>query len=42
MPTPATLPHRPGLEHLSTQVYNDGQTRYGNWYSWQIGAPQAL
>lgn len=31
-----------GLEHLNTQVYNDGQTRYGNWYSWQIGAPQAL
>lgn len=31
-----------GLEHLNTQVYNDRQTRYGNWYSWQIGAPQAL
>ncbi|MDF9808840.1 hyaluronate lyase [Streptomyces sp. HB372] len=31
-----------GLEHLNTQVYNDGQVRYGNWYSWQIGAPQAL
>ncbi|MFF5880794.1 polysaccharide lyase 8 family protein [Streptomyces californicus] len=31
-----------GLEHLNTQVYNDRQTRYGNWYSWQIGAPQAM
>ncbi|MFE2653407.1 twin-arginine translocation signal domain-containing protein, partial [Streptomyces sp. NPDC059346] len=31
-----------GLEHLGSQVYHDGQTRYGNWYSWQIGAPQAL
>lgn len=31
-----------GLDHLDAEVYNDGQTRYGNWYSWQIGAPQAL
>ncbi|MDG4864255.1 polysaccharide lyase 8 family protein [Streptomyces sp. T-3] len=31
-----------GLDHLYTQVYNEGQARYGNWYSWQIGAPQAL
>lgn len=31
-----------GLDHLHTEVYNAGQTRYGNWYSWQIGAPQAL
>ncbi|MGX9924073.1 polysaccharide lyase 8 family protein [Streptomyces sp. NPDC002248] len=31
-----------GLDHLHAQVYNDRQTRYGNWYSWQIGAPQAL
>lgn len=31
-----------GLEHLNSQVYKAGQTRYGNWYSWQIGAPQAL
>lgn len=31
-----------GLDHLHSQVYNASQTRYGNWYSWQIGAPQAL
>ncbi|MFC9803086.1 polysaccharide lyase 8 family protein [Streptomyces bacillaris] len=31
-----------GLEHLNSQVYKAGQARYGNWYSWQIGAPQAL
>ncbi|MCL7424961.1 polysaccharide lyase 8 family protein [Streptomyces sp. YS415] len=31
-----------GLDHLHTEVYNASQTRYGNWYSWQIGAPQAL
>lgn len=31
-----------GLEHLHAQVYNAGQERYGNWYSWQIGGPQAL
>ncbi|MFE0675703.1 polysaccharide lyase 8 family protein [Streptomyces sp. NPDC058867] len=31
-----------GLDHLHTEVYNANQTRYGNWYSWQIGAPQAL
>ncbi|MFF7445381.1 MULTISPECIES: polysaccharide lyase family 8 super-sandwich domain-containing protein [unclassified Streptomyces] len=31
-----------GLDHLHTEVYNATQTRYGNWYSWQIGAPQAL
>ncbi|MFJ7069621.1 polysaccharide lyase 8 family protein [Streptomyces sp. NPDC101115] len=31
-----------GLDHLHDQAYNAGQTRYGNWYSWQIGAPQAL
>ncbi|MET9935780.1 SpoIIE family protein phosphatase, partial [Streptomyces sp. NPDC006324] len=24
------------------QAYHAGQVRYGNWYSWQIGAPQAL
>ncbi|MFD5794487.1 polysaccharide lyase 8 family protein [Streptomyces diastatochromogenes] len=33
---------RTGLDHLHDDVYNAGQTRYGNWYSWQIGAPQAL
>jgi hyaluronate lyase len=31
-----------GLDHLYSQVYNESRTRYGNWYSWQIGAPQAL
>ncbi len=31
-----------GLDHLYAQVYNENQTRFGNWYSWQIGAPQAL
>ncbi|MFD7976494.1 polysaccharide lyase 8 family protein [Streptomyces sp. NPDC059071] len=31
-----------GVDHLHDQAYNAGQTRYGNWYSWQIGAPQAL
>ncbi|MGW0912680.1 polysaccharide lyase 8 family protein [Streptomyces sp. NPDC002784] len=31
-----------GLDHLHAEVYNANQTRYGNWYSWQIGAPQAL
>ncbi|MET9885491.1 polysaccharide lyase 8 family protein [Streptomyces sp. NPDC006430] len=31
-----------GLDHLHTDVYHCGQVRYGNWYCWQIGAPQAL
>ncbi|MCX5192706.1 polysaccharide lyase 8 family protein [Streptomyces sp. NBC_00249] len=31
-----------GLDHLHTRVYHAGQVRYGNWYCWQIGAPQAL
>ncbi|WP_328874827.1 polysaccharide lyase 8 family protein [Streptomyces sp. NBC_00287] len=31
-----------GLDHLKSQVYNAGQAAYGNWYNWQIGAPQAL
>ncbi|MER7172557.1 polysaccharide lyase 8 family protein [Streptomyces mesophilus] len=31
-----------GLDHLYTRVYNENQARFGNWYSWQIGAPQAL
>ncbi|MGW0598752.1 polysaccharide lyase 8 family protein [Streptomyces sp. NPDC002776] len=31
-----------GLDHLHAEVYNATRTRYGNWYSWQIGAPQAL
>ncbi|AOR30237.1 lyase [Streptomyces fodineus] len=33
---------RTGLDHLHDDVYNASQARYGNWYSWQIGAPQAL
>lgn len=31
-----------GLDHLHAQVYNAGQARYGNWWCWQIGAPQAM
>ncbi|MFE5483459.1 polysaccharide lyase 8 family protein [Streptomyces sp. NPDC056527] len=31
-----------GLDHLHDQAYNASQARYGNWYSWQIGVPQAL
>ncbi|UUN26647.1 polysaccharide lyase 8 family protein [Streptomyces sp. FIT100] len=31
-----------GLDHMYAQVYNEGQTRFGNWYNWQIGAPQTL
>ncbi|WP_189189761.1 polysaccharide lyase 8 family protein [Streptomyces albiflavescens] len=31
-----------GLDHLYSEVYNENLARYGNWYSWQIGAPQAL
>ncbi|MGW8884611.1 polysaccharide lyase 8 family protein [Streptomyces sp. NPDC055749] len=31
-----------GLDHLHTRVYNETTSRYGNWWNWQIGAPQAL
>ncbi|MFD6419731.1 polysaccharide lyase 8 family protein [Streptomyces sp. NPDC060194] len=31
-----------GVDHLHTQAYRAGRTRYGNWYNWQIGIPQAL
>ncbi|MEU3830498.1 polysaccharide lyase 8 family protein [Streptomyces sp. NPDC029080] len=31
-----------GLGHLHDDVYHAGRERYGNWYNWQIGAPQAL
>ncbi|MEU0686153.1 polysaccharide lyase 8 family protein [Streptomyces uncialis] len=31
-----------GLDHLHTEAFNAGQARYGNWYNWQIGIPQAL
>ncbi|MDI3417511.1 polysaccharide lyase 8 family protein [Streptomyces luteolus] len=28
--------------HLIADVYHENQAPYGNWYSWEIGAPQAL
>ncbi|MFF3315074.1 polysaccharide lyase 8 family protein [Streptomyces sp. NPDC003035] len=31
-----------GLDHLHDQAYHATQARYGNWYNWQIGIPQAL
>ncbi|MFF7077978.1 polysaccharide lyase 8 family protein [Streptomyces lavendulae] len=31
-----------GLDQMHAQVYHAGRARYGNWYCWQIGAPQAL
>ncbi|MFF3016738.1 polysaccharide lyase 8 family protein [Streptomyces sp. NPDC057939] len=31
-----------GVDHLHAEVYHTGRVRYGNWYCWQIGAPQAL
>lgn len=31
-----------GLDHLHTEAFHAGRTRYGNWYNWQIGIPQAL
>ncbi|MFG2769858.1 polysaccharide lyase 8 family protein [Streptomyces sp. NPDC048350] len=31
-----------GLDHVYAGIYHEGQTRFGNFYSWQIGAPQAL
>ncbi|MDN3264458.1 polysaccharide lyase 8 family protein [Streptomyces sp. CSDS2] len=31
-----------GLGHLHDDVYHPGQVPYGNWYTWQIGVPQAL
>ncbi|MFD4240434.1 polysaccharide lyase 8 family protein [Streptomyces sp. NPDC058525] len=31
-----------GLDHVNTQVFNENTTRYGNWWNFQIGAPQAL
>ncbi|MEI5102505.1 polysaccharide lyase 8 family protein [Streptomyces sp. PmtG] len=31
-----------GLDHLYARVYHERQQRFGNWWSWQIGAPQAL
>ncbi|MFE0801625.1 polysaccharide lyase 8 family protein [Streptomyces sp. NPDC058812] len=31
-----------GIRHAVSDVYHAGQARYGNWYNWQIGGPQAL
>ncbi|MFG3494662.1 polysaccharide lyase 8 family protein [Streptomyces sp. NPDC047928] len=31
-----------GVDHLHAQAYNASRARYGNWYNWQIGIPQAL
>lgn len=31
-----------GLDHIHARVYHENQARYGNWWSWQIGGPQAL
>ncbi|WP_420037364.1 polysaccharide lyase 8 family protein [Streptomyces sp. cg28] len=30
------------VDHLGAQVYNTSQKQYGNWYNFQIGAPQRL
>ncbi|MEU6846241.1 polysaccharide lyase 8 family protein [Streptomyces sp. NPDC046716] len=30
------------VDHLGEQVYNASQKQYGNWYNFQIGAPQRL
>lgn len=31
-----------GLEWLHEHKYNEDEPMYGNWYYWEIGAPQAL
>ncbi|WP_329493680.1 polysaccharide lyase family 8 super-sandwich domain-containing protein [Kitasatospora herbaricolor] len=31
-----------GLDHLRAGAYTPTATAYGNWWDWQIGAPQAL
>ncbi|MGW8360677.1 polysaccharide lyase 8 family protein [Streptomyces wedmorensis] len=31
-----------GLQHVYARVYNENTTRYGNWWNWQIGGPQAF
>ncbi|WP_063857056.1 MULTISPECIES: polysaccharide lyase family 8 super-sandwich domain-containing protein [unclassified Kitasatospora] len=31
-----------GLDHLHANAYTPTATAYGNWWDWQIGAPQAL
>lgn len=31
-----------GLDHMTTDVFREGTPGYGNWWDFQIGAPQAL
>ncbi|MFJ8309858.1 MULTISPECIES: polysaccharide lyase 8 family protein [unclassified Streptomyces] len=31
-----------GLDHLHGDVYNENRAPFGNWWNWQIGAPQDL
>ncbi|MGW3690008.1 polysaccharide lyase 8 family protein [Streptomyces sp. NPDC005125] len=31
-----------GLDHLYSDVYNENKARFGNWWNFQIGSPQAL
>ncbi|MEU2429914.1 polysaccharide lyase 8 family protein [Streptomyces sp. NPDC007861] len=31
-----------GLDHLNAEVYSDSKARFGNWWNFQIGSPQAL
>ncbi|MFC4137647.1 MULTISPECIES: polysaccharide lyase 8 family protein [unclassified Microbacterium] len=31
-----------GLAHMHEKIYNTGTTWWGNWWSWNIGAPQPL
>ncbi|MGI5480442.1 polysaccharide lyase 8 family protein [Streptomyces lavendofoliae] len=31
-----------GVDHLHAEAYHASGARYGNWYNWQIGIPQAL
>lgn len=31
-----------GLAHMNTHIYNTDTTWWGNWWSWNIGAPQPL
>lgn len=31
-----------GLDHLYSKAYNETASNYGNWWDWQIGAPQRL
>lgn len=31
-----------GLDHMYVEIYNESTTRFGNWWDWQIGSPQAM